>query len=349
MKTMEGNQEVNMPIDLQYQDGQFFVVILKTSRRYYSEPFFLDSLEELYNISLKRESEEENNKLVKSLDYTNTKYIIETWPIEKFINEYSALVPQNKLLFIFHVSRCGSTLITQILSNSNKFLVISEPPIINKILDPKSGLPEIVISRLLISSINCINYCAPDESKNTAIKFRSWNTIFLKDITKLFPHTPWIFLHRKGSEVLASTLQKPPGWLRSQKTYAEFYSKILSLKTPYVIECGRDEFVARLLGYFCRVANSNQTEKSYFLDYINLPDILFNILKCAIDYEPDATEKKRMKVTRGIYSKDRNKKLEFINDSEFKNSSLNIHQLSLTEEFTEPERYKLLNRADYEN
>ncbi|MFP5043002.1 hypothetical protein [Parasediminibacterium sp. JCM 36343] len=349
MSTVETNQKVNMPIDLQYKDGQFYIVILKTARRYYFDPFFLDSLKALYNISLKKETEEENNKLVKSLDYSTSNHAIETWTIEKFTDEYSTSVPQNKLLFVFHISRCGSTLISQILSDSKKFFVISEPPIINKILDPKSGLSKQIFSKLLIASMNCINSSAPEKSKDTVIKFRSWNTIYLKEITELFPTAPWIFVHRKGSEVLASTLQKPPGWLRSQKTYAEFYSKILTLETPYIIECGREEFVTRLLGYFCKLAYSNQSEKSYFLDYRNLIDNLFDTLKYAIDYEPNDKEKEKMNETIGIYSKDPNKKIKFTNDSELKNSSLSILQLNLTEQFTESERYKLLNRADYEN
>ena len=83
MSTIETNQKVNMPIDLQYKDGQFYIVILNTLRRYYSDPFFLDSLKALYNISLKKETEEENNKLVKSLDYSTSNHVIEIWTIEK--------------------------------------------------------------------------------------------------------------------------------------------------------------------------------------------------------------------------------------------------------------------------
>lgn len=330
---------VDMPIDFFKENSNYYVTVLRTPKRYYSEPFFLDSLRLNYHISLEKNNTTYDNDLVRNLNYSTAENIIRILSLEQFVKEANANIANN-IVFIFHASRCGSTLVTQMLSQSEKFFVISEPPIINKILDPKLDLPESVFYKLLYLSINAINNCAPDKSIKTIIKFRSWNTLFLENIISLFPNSPWIFIHRHGGEILASLLHRECGWLRVQKTYSEFYSKHLSLNKEYILNCTSEEFIGQFLRHLFSVAKKNQSRKSFFIDYKFLPHILFSFLNiCNLNLT--VNEKRKMLDSTKIYSKDPKRKTKFVSDSESKKKLLTQKQLQLIEEMAEIERMQL--------
>jgi len=173
------------------------------------------------------------------------------------------------------MSRCGSTLITQMLNSNKKFFSISEPPIVNKILDPKVGLSSKTRNLLLKTSIESIARSAPEESNFTVIKFRSWNVFFLEKILKNFNKTPWLFVHRDGIEVLSSVIKKPPGWLRSKENYADFFANCLKINKVDLLKTSNDEFIARMLGAFCNIAQKSISKYKYVVDYKYLPERFF--------------------------------------------------------------------------
>lgn len=344
-KNMNGIDNIKMPIDLKQIGIDFFIVVLTIKRSYFKEPFFLDSLLKHYNISLKSNDESEGNKLVRSLDYTDTKHEITLVPVETFLAYFESGMSCNKVIFIFHIARCGSTLITQMLNESPSFYTISEPPIINKILDPKSGLSNNISSRLLKASVNSINLTAPAGSLATVIKFRSWISLFLKSIIEIFPETPWLFVHRNGCEVLSSVIQSPPGWLRSKDAYSAFFAKHICLSENDFLSCSANEFITRLLGQFCKIAKENQSEKSYFVNYTSLQQDLFAYLDSINGLKISSEEKSLMCLSVQIYSKDVERKELFRSDSAAKIISLDKKQLFFAEKFTEVERKKLINNT----
>ena len=108
--------------------------------------------------------------------------------------------------FIFHLSRCGSTLVSQMLKVFNDLLVISEPSGISNILFQSDMIPEqkaLVIKRL---KAVVLAHAHPMEShkRKLFIKLQELPIFHLDLIREAFPNVPWIFLFRSPVEIMAS-------------------------------------------------------------------------------------------------------------------------------------------------
>lgn len=337
---IEQHQKAEMPIDLCSKHKKLNVVSLKTNRQYYDEPFFLDSLALKYNIQLKPKDAIESKALVRSLDYSHSLNLIDHIQFSDFVSE-SEKAPEQKKLFIFHISRCGSTLITQMLSRSRKFFVVSEPPFINTVLNPKKNFSQSELKSLLKAGIKSISNCAPKNSELTVIKFRSWNTLFLKTIIELFPSVPWMFVHRNGAEVLASVLQDPPGWLRAQHNYSGFFAQHLNLDENQLVSFNPPEFVARLLNSFCTIAFENKADNCFFVDYKSLPLSVIDIIENSLEIKLSPSEKDQVLLASHFYSKDVARSKTFKDDSQEKIKILSNEDLNMIQSLMETQRNKL--------
>lgn len=105
--------------------------------------------------------------------------------------------------FIFHWSRCGSTLAAQMLAALPRHRVLSEAEPIDTLLRSNhlSNTNKITALQALIAALNS-PYPAKDQ--RLFIKFDSWHLLELPLITEAFPQVPWIFLYRNPIEILVS-------------------------------------------------------------------------------------------------------------------------------------------------
>lgn len=109
--------------------------------------------------------------------------------------------------FIFHVSRCGSTLVAQTLAADPHHVVLSEPPPVDQLLTLDAANPSLSLERRAARLRGLVHAYARRRSPAEArlfIKFDAWHTLHLPVIRAAFPDTPWLFLHRKPVEVLVS-------------------------------------------------------------------------------------------------------------------------------------------------
>lgn len=111
--------------------------------------------------------------------------------------------------FIFHVSRCGSTLVSRSLAGIARHRVISEPAPVNQWLlahgrDPQANWPQL---KGLLHAL-----CGTAAGVDCFIKFTSWNLLHLQHLLALFPATPWVFVYRDPVDVLQSLVARPPRW-----------------------------------------------------------------------------------------------------------------------------------------
>ncbi len=109
---------------------------------------------------------------------------------------------------IFHMSRCGSTLLSQWLTALTDSVVLSEPPPLDKLLQlsHRCGTTEAI--QALISAMG---QPRRPEDKQLFLKVDCWHMLHIERLLEAFPDTPWFFLYRDPVEVLAS-LQNMPGW-----------------------------------------------------------------------------------------------------------------------------------------
>jgi hypothetical protein len=108
--------------------------------------------------------------------------------------------------FIFHMSRCGSTLCSQALATLPENIVISEAVPINAVIRaPEFGPATISDSaRWLAAMVNAFAQPRFPDDRRLFIKFAAANTFDLHLITRAFPDVPWIFVYRNPVEILAS-------------------------------------------------------------------------------------------------------------------------------------------------
>ena len=111
--------------------------------------------------------------------------------------------------FIFHMSRCGSTLISQMLARRPENLVLSEPSPVDMVLRAHFRNPAITeVQRIqwLQWLVAVLAWRQQPEERYFFIKFDCWHTLFLPLIQRAFPGVPWIFVYREPMEVMASHL-----------------------------------------------------------------------------------------------------------------------------------------------
>ncbi|MDB6124198.1 MAG: Aspartyl/asparaginyl beta-hydroxylase [Pedosphaera sp.] len=178
--------------------------------------------------------------------------------------------------FIFHMSRCGSTLISQMLAALPQNLVLSEAGPIDGILranlwNPKFDEPQRIIwLQWLVSALGQPQQ--PDQ-KNYFIKFDSWNTLDLPLIHKAFPDVPWIFVYREPVEVIVSNMKQ----LAGKMLPGAVPPSLLDCDLVATLQMSREEYCARALAKYCQSALAHhQQHPGLFINYTQLPDAVLS-------------------------------------------------------------------------
>jgi len=113
--------------------------------------------------------------------------------------------------FIFHVSRCGSTLLAKLLAQASDTLVLSEPPSLDAIVRANHREPrmaealQIETLRAMVSALGQPR--APGQNR-LFIKLDAWHALQAPLLRAAFPDTPWVFLYRDPIEVMVSQLRQ---------------------------------------------------------------------------------------------------------------------------------------------
>ena len=110
--------------------------------------------------------------------------------------------------FVAHVSRCGSTLISQMLAHQPTHVVMSEPPMLDMLINIRYRLPQVSRDQQIewLRALVCVLGQAPTQQRHLVIKLDAWHIVENELISEAFPEVPWIFLYRDPVEVAASQL-----------------------------------------------------------------------------------------------------------------------------------------------
>jgi len=109
--------------------------------------------------------------------------------------------------FIFHVSRCGSTLMSQALAAGKENIVLSEVPLLDALLRlpfQEESVTRNVLDQALIAVIRILARQRNPNEKSLFIKTDCWHVFFYEKLRCLFPQTTFIFLYRRPDEVIRS-------------------------------------------------------------------------------------------------------------------------------------------------
>jgi hypothetical protein len=126
---------------------------------------------------------------------------------------------------IFHASRTGSTLITQMLSRSPRLCVLSEPPIVEALLQAgpaQSPEQRATLARRVKAALAHLARRKSDLQYGWVLKLESQHVLELPLFEQCYPGLPWIFLFRAPAEILRSQQrergrQMVPGMISAER------------------------------------------------------------------------------------------------------------------------------------
>jgi hypothetical protein len=196
--------------------------------------------------------------------------------------------------FIFHMSRCGSTLISQLLASLSNSMVISEASVVDTVLHANFRHPDISDDqritwlRWLFSALGQ-SRSAPETS--CFIKFDSLHTLHLPLIQRAFPGVPWIFVYREPVEVMVSNLRETAARLVQGVVAAN----PLNLEITTRMSISREEYHARVLAEICKCALQHRHNDTRLVNYRDLPAVVWSSLLgfWSIDYTTDELDNMR--------------------------------------------------------
>ena len=186
---------------------------------------------------------------------------------------------------IFHVARCGSTLISQSLKKLDNLVVYAEPQPVNEILAPPHKWPR---SERIAALRSLGAAFARHAGKPYVLKFSSWNTLYCDLLAEAFPTSPWILSLRDPTEVCVSLLSQEPGWFRRTSDAGRELAKAID---PLAASASREEFTARVYGAFCEAASRLDPGRGKLVPYDTLPASVWNVVAPHFALAVDASQR----------------------------------------------------------
>lgn len=122
---------------------------------------------------------------------------------------------------IFHISRCGSTLFSQMLSTQLKYMVLAEVPFFDELLRlpfKNNTISKTKAGSLFDAALQAYIQASYIRPEKLFIKADSWHLHFHETLRILYPGVPFILLYRHPMEVLRSQqrrrgIQSVPGMI----------------------------------------------------------------------------------------------------------------------------------------
>jgi hypothetical protein len=203
--------------------------------------------------------------------------------------------------FVFHMSRCGSTLIAQMLSRLTSAVVLSEPQPLDGILRYSAGGPagdEAIVRRLRAMVAALSAPCGSDA--RVFVKFHAWHVLALPLIARAFPKTPWVFVFREPRAVLRSQ-EKNPG---AEFVHGTIDPRLAGIDLAEFARLSPSEYGARTLAAFCSSATTHGGRgRERFVEYDTLPEAVFTRVLPFFGVSPSDDEVRRMGTIAGIDAK----------------------------------------------
>lgn len=174
-----------IPVKLIEKDNEIYFEWIYLADIKYADPFFDESI-------AKCKSHAYNSKQFKAVS-----------TVENLIEWSNELISVELKSLVFHVSRCGSTMLSQSLATSSENIMISEAPIIDEIL--RSDLFSLDKKTVLLQSvIKLLGQKRFPEQQHLIIKLDAWHIFKASYLRSIFPDIPFALLYRNPTEVLKS-------------------------------------------------------------------------------------------------------------------------------------------------
>jgi hypothetical protein len=187
---------------------------------------------------------------------------------------------------IFHMSRCGSTLVSQMLAAMPGGVMVSEAPPLDAIVQLVHSYPDAPLEQriaLLRGMAAALGRDRFGNRQHYVIKTDSWHSLALPLFRAAFPDTPWLFLFRDPTEVMVSQVR-----MRGLQTVpGTQLDSVFAIPDP--LNLSSEEYIARVLNRVTQAAVDHaDIGGGLFVDYADLPDAVERRILPHFGIAPDA-------------------------------------------------------------
>ena len=288
------------PTRVSVQDGRPVAEWLWTGDTRFTAPFFAGSIQECSRLPF-------------------APFLRRSAPLE-LAQDVDALPPSG---FIFHMSRCGSTLVSRMLASLSRVRVISEAAPLDDVL-------RVSCVQWLRWMVAALGQRSAARQTHYFLKLDAWHIRSLPLIRQAFPDTPWIFLYRDPLEVAVSQLRSPgllgaPGMMDPS---------VLGME-PQDAGLDREQWCVRVLASLLNSARAFAGDpKGMFVNYRELPQAVFDRIARHFDMAFSDEERGQMEETSRYDAK--RPWFAYRDDAEGKRTEASARLQELTREWLDP-------------
>ncbi|THD34765.1 MAG: aspartyl beta-hydroxylase [Sphingomonas sp.] len=202
--------------------------------------------------------------------------------------------------FVFHMSRCGSTLAARMLMAVPGHLVASEPEPLDAVVHwaTVSGAPREDRIAALRAIVAALGRRSGAGQRRFFVKLHAWHTLALPLFRAAFPDVPWLFLYRDPVEVLMSQVTQPGVYMTPGSPPPGVADGDLSAATS---PAGH---AARVLALMCgAVIDHWGLGGGLAVDYRDLRSAMTGDVPAHFGFRPDASELEKMAAAAGADAK----------------------------------------------
>lgn len=313
-----------LPVDAVVVQGRPGLLWMDMTGMSLSEPFFEQTVERA-----KREKRAER--------FTEFDVLLQ---LEK---ELDSVLPTG---FIFHSSRCGSTLVANACRAISNSIVLSEATAIDKLIarlitDTDNAVKESLYSVFLRGVVHALAQRRTGSEQHLFIKFACCSFAQLERIKRIWPNVPWLFLYRDPVETIVSNLKDVPPWLIDDDR--RVLASITGSSPAAVAGMSIEELCARTIGSLYATAYNLANDNSMLLNYQQLSvPVIASVLKF-FNVSVSTEELQTIARTTEVYSKEVSGTRAFVADRDAKQK----HASALVRELSErwaSEPYRLLEQ-----
>lgn len=200
---------------------------------------------------------------------------------QELFTEFDTLVQLEKTFdsvspsgFIFHSSRCGSTLLANACRALDGAIVLSEPPAVDKLIArfitdvDEHQTKQTLYSIFLRAVVAALGQRRTSNDRHLFLKFTCCSVSQIERIRRIWPNVPWVFLYRDPVETIVSNMQNRPTWLQDDdhRVLASIINKFAS----EVAAMSPEELCARSIGSFYSTAHRVANDRALLLNYNQL-------------------------------------------------------------------------------
>lgn len=318
-----------LPVDAVVVDGRPGLLWLEMPDVSLTEPFFQQTVERVKT---------ENNR-------------------RELFTEFDVLLQLEKVLdsvpptgFIFHSSRCGSTLLANACKAIANSIVLSEANAIDKLIarfftDATDAVKQSLYSVFLRGVVHALGRRRTGTEQHLFIKFSCCSFAQIERIRRIWPNVPWIFLYRDPIETIVSNLADVPPWLMDNDR--RVLASITGVSPEQVAEMRLEELCARTIGSFYSLAPRVAKDEGLLLNYNQLSVPVISRVLRFFRVNPSAEEMETIARGSRIYSKEVSGSHTFVADADAKQKLANDLVREVTEQWA-IEPYRLLEQKRLE-